>query len=142
MSTVQGTLTITDARERAAAALAPRGRMPDAGPDDPDVLMNLVDSLEPPVLMLGWDDPWLAASGNCRFVARLAVWCIAARLEPGPGVEVLERLVSYTVERLKADFYSWGNPEVSAPRVMPVGNLEYISARVVYTVPVTINEGG
>ena len=48
--------------------------------------------------MLGWDDPWLQAGiangiatmGPCLYTARLQVTCVAGRLEPGAGVDVLE----------------------------------------------------
>lgn len=126
-----GTLTITDARERCAAALAP------VLPTDPDVLVNLVDAISPPVLMVGWDDPWLEPSGTCRFVARLVVYCWAGRLEPGEGVSVLEGLVAHVVQRMTADGYSWGQATVSAPRAYPFANIDYLASRVTYAVHVT-----
>jgi hypothetical protein len=131
-----GVLTITNAREAAAAALAP------IASDDPDVLTSLVDAVSPPVLMVGWDDPWLEPRGTCRFSGRLAVWCIAGRLEPGSGVATLEDLTSYAISRLQADGYSWGLPTVTAPRIFPVGGIDYLAARVTYGIPVAINEGG
>ena len=129
-----GVLTITDARERAAAALAPQSET------DPDVQVNFVDALNPPVLMVGWTDPWLEPSGMCRFVARLTIWCVAGRLEPGDGVTTLEGMVSLVVDRLQADGYGWGLPTVSAPRVYAFGQIDYLAAQVVYPVHVTTEE--
>lgn len=142
MSTVPatGVLTLAEVRTIAAGALAP-------GPDDPDVevLVNLVDSITPPALMVGWGDPWIAAEpatmGRTLFRARLVLWVIAGRLEPGPGVEVLETLVAYAMDRLSATPYPWGLPAVSAPRVFPIGNLDYLGSQVAYLVPVTTSEG-
>ena len=129
-----GTLTITGAREAAAAALAP------VLDTDPAVLINLVDSLDPPAIMLGWAEPWLEPSGTCRYVARLQVLCVAARLEPGEGVADLEELVAYAIGRLRADPYSWGLPDVSAPAPWAIGNLDYLAAALVYGVHVTTEE--
>jgi len=133
-----GTLSIANARLLAADALAP------IADDDPEVLTNLVDAVAPPVLMVGWGDPWIEASpatmGATLYRARLVVWCIAGRLEPGPGVEMLERLVGYTFDRLNASPYPWGLPTASAPRVFPVGGLDYLGSQVAYLVPVTTSE--
>jgi hypothetical protein len=128
-----GTLTITNARTSVAEALAP------VTDGDPAVLTSLVDSLDPPALMVGWDDPWLEPAGTCRFTGRLVVWCVAARLEPGEGVADLERLVSYAIGRLQADSYSWGLPSVTAPRVFTIGAIDYLAARISFGPPVTTN---
>ena len=130
-----GTLTITGAREAAAAALAP------VTDTDPDVLTNLVDTLDPPAIMVGWAEPWLEPSGTCRYVARLQLLCVAARLEPGPGIADLETLVAYVIARMAADPYSWGLPDVSAPAPWSIGNLDYLAAALVYGVHVTTEEG-
>ena len=133
------TLTqLSDIRDQAAAALEPQG------PDDPDVLVDVVDSLYPPVLMLLWDDPWLApgsgapSMGPCLWTARLQVLCVAGRLEPGPGIRTLEELVAYTVARLKADPYPWPLETVTAPRVFEIASIAYLGARVSYAVPITV----
>ena len=131
------TLALTDVRARAAVALAP------STPTDPAVLVNVVDSLEPPALMLVWGDPWLTPKsfGPCYFDAQLDVLCVAARLEPGPGVETLETLVDYVIGRLAADDYSWPASTSQAPRIFRIGDVPYLAARVTYRVPVTTNGG-
>ena len=133
------TLTqLSDIRDQAAAALQPQG------PDDPDVLVDVVDSLYPPVLMLLWDDPWLEpgsgapSMGPCMWTARLQVLCVAGRLEPGPGIRTLEELVAYTVARLKADLYPWPLENVTAPRIFDIASIAYLGARVSYAVPITV----
>lgn len=130
-----GTLTITNAREMAAQALQP------TDPSDPLVVLdNVVDTLDPPALMLVWDDPWLEPQGTCRWWARLGVLCVADRIEPAPGVADLEQLVSYAVRRLAADGYGWGNPNVTAPRRWTIARVDYLAALVTYRLPVTLNE--
>lgn len=129
---------LADVRPRAAAALAP------VDDGDPAVLVDVVDSLDPPALMLAWDEPWLTAGvgvasmGPCLWTARLAVLCVGSRVEPGPGVAKLEELVGYTVGRLKADNYSWPFAGCTAPRVFEIAGVRYLAARLTYAVPVSI----
>lgn len=123
--------TLLDSRAKLAAALAP------VEPNDPVVLTNLVDALEPPALMLGWGDPWLQPSTACLFEARLVVTAVAARLIPGSGVETLEQLVSYTLARIKAT--DWPLESVSGPRVFPIAKTNYLAARI--TLRSVVTEG-
>jgi hypothetical protein len=128
-------LALTEVREQAARALAP------ATPNDPAVLDNLADSLEPPVLMLMWGDPWLTPTTFCAWDAQLEILCVAGRLEPGAGVETLERLVAYAIGRMKADGYSWPVATSQAPRVFEIGGVPYLGARLIYRVQVSTNGG-
>ena len=127
-------LTLTTARQAAAAALEP------AADGDPDVHVDVVDSVTPPAIMLVWEDPWLEPQsyGPCLFWAQLSALCIAARLEPGPGVETLEALVGYVVERLAADPYPWPQATSQAPRVFEIAGVSYLGARVTYRIPIQI----
>lgn len=134
-----GTLiALADLRPAAAEILAP------AADGDPYVLVDVVDSFTPPALMLGWDDPWLqpglglATMGPCLWTARLEIVCIAGRLEPGPGVDVLEALVAFVIGRLQADVYRWPLERVSAPLQRDVAGVSYLAANVVYAVPTAI----
>ena len=132
--TTSGALRLSEVRARAAAALEP------ATDDDPPVLVNLVDAVQPPALMLVWADPWLEphSFGTGLWFANLEVLCIASRVEPGPGVDTLEQLVGYTIERLQDDPYPWPAANVQAPRVFQINNLNLLAARVAYRVPTTI----
>lgn len=138
MMAVATVTPIVEVRDQAAAALAP------VEDTDPPVLADVVDSLTPPALMLIWGDPWLepgvgvTTMGPCVWRARLQVLAVAGRLEPGPGIRTLEQLVSYVVERMKADSYTWPLDSVSAPRVFDIGSLPYLGARVTYLVPTTV----
>lgn len=123
-------MNILDARDKLAAVLAP------VDPDDPDVLADLVDSIEPPALMLGWGEPWLTPDTPCLRTGRLVITCVAGRLVPGAGVETLESLVDSTLRRLGADTSPWPLDGVSAPRVFTIGAVNYLAARVTVRVPI------
>lgn len=132
------TITLGELRNAAAAALEP------VAEEDPPVLVDLVDSLTPPALMIGWDDPWLEAGagrptlGPCLWTARLRVVCVAGRLEPGPGYDELDRLVAYVLERMRGDAYQWTLDQVSAPAQYDLSGVTYLSSFVIYTVPTTV----
>jgi hypothetical protein len=129
-------LALTQVRAAAAAALAP------VADTDPAVHVEVVDSVTPPCLLLVWDDPWLqpatTAGMNGHYDAQFVILCVAARLEPGPGVEKLEQLVDYTITRLHADANVWPQASSQAPRVFEIGGVPYLGARVSYRVPVSI----
>jgi|KBSMisStaDraftv2_1062788.scaffolds.fasta_scaffold292580_3 hypothetical protein len=138
---IQGTLGLTDLRERAAAILQP------AAPADPGVLSELVvfgdvpDAIDPPVLLILWrQDPWLEPFGRCTYWAQLTVMAVASRLDPAPGIEALEQLVAYVLGRFQHDAYSWGGPTITAPRNTPIGNLNYLAAEITYRVAVSTEE--
>lgn len=135
---VAGRLSLGDVRGRLAAVLAP------ATDDDPDVTVDVVDSVTPPAILLLWDDPWLtpetykAIADRGYWTARIEVLCIASRVEPGPGVEKLEDLVSFVIGRTQADSYSWPAGTVSAPRVFTIGGVPYLGSRITYQLPVSV----
>ena len=130
-------MPLTEVRARAAEALAP------ATDYDPEVHIDVVDSLTPPALVLIWDDPWLTPGtfGPGQFEAQLTVLAIASRIEPGPGVSMLEELAVHTISRLRDDSYQWPQASSQAPRLFEIGGLPYLGARITYRVPVSV-EGG
>jgi hypothetical protein len=136
-----GTLQLTEVRARVAAILAP------TTDDDPAVLVDVVDAISPPAILLIWDDPWLtpqdgARFGPCVFDAQLMLLCIAGRVpEPGPGIETLEWLIGYAISRLQSDPYPWPQAASRAPRQVTIGGVRYLGAWITYRVPVSI-EGG
>jgi hypothetical protein len=133
-------MELVDVRQAAADVLEP---MSDA---DPPVIVNVVDSLTPPAYMLVWNDPWLEVGvagtptmGPCIWTAHLQVLCVASRLEPGPGVETLEQMVSTALDRFRsASNYSWPPGDVSGPRVFNIAGLDYLATRINYAVPTTV----
>lgn len=123
-------MNVLDARAKLAAALAP------VDDTDPTVLVDLVDSIEPPALMIGWGEPWLTPRTACLRDGRLVVTAVAGRLVPGAGIETLESLVDYTLGALAADAGAWPLDSVSGPRVFLVGNINYLAARITLRVPI------
>jgi hypothetical protein len=134
-------MTILDVRTAAAAALAP---LEDG---DPDVLVDVVDAISPPCLMLDGAEPWIEPTvvtgagrtmGPCRFTYGLLVHCIAGRVEPGPGFAELERLVAFTIGRLAADVYQWPVGTAGRPGQVQIAGVWYLGAALTYRVPITI----
>jgi hypothetical protein len=129
---------LAEVRARAADALAPRTD------DDPEVFMDAVDAVEPPAIIVHWDDPWLEPTtfqGLARrglWDARLLLILVAWRNEPGPGIAKLEDLTSLAVGRLLEDPYAWPPATVQAPALFNIGGVPLLGARVVYRVPVTL----
>jgi hypothetical protein len=139
MSATTGVIALVDLRDAAGLVLAPELDT------DPAVLVDAVDSLTPPALMLLWGDPWLEPTvatvrtmGQCEWTARLEVLCVGSRVEPGAGIRMVEQLIAYTVDRMKSDAYNWPLNNVAAPRIYPIGRVDYFGARVTYQVPTTI----
>jgi hypothetical protein len=95
--------------------------------------------------MLEWADPWLTPRaigqrfGPGWWDAHANILCMAGRVEPGPGVEDLERLIAYTVGRLVEDARSWPVETSTAPRRFDIGGVSYLGARLNLSVPVTID---
>jgi hypothetical protein len=123
-------MNLLEVRPKLAADLAP------IADTDPEVLDNLVDSIEPPALMLGWGEPWLEPDTRCIATGRIVVTCVASRLVPGAGVETLEELVDYTLARIRAAG-QWPLQDVSGPRVFTIAKTNYLAARVTLRVPIT-----
>jgi hypothetical protein len=120
-------MNLLDVREKLAAVLAPVEH------SDPSVLVSLVDAIEPPALMLGWDEPWATpdtTAGQVVFVGHLAVMAVASRLMPGEGIGHLEELVAFVLARLATDPASWQWAQVSGPRVFTIAKTNYLAARI------------
>jgi hypothetical protein len=124
-------VNLADARSKLAAALAP------VADSDPAVLASLVDTIEPPALMIGWGDPWLAPDTSCLTKGRLVVTAVGSRLVPGEGVATLEDLVAYVLGRLAADPSPWPLDSVSGPRVFEMARTKYIAVRITVRVTIT-----
>lgn len=100
-----------------------------------------VDALEPPAFMLRWgdggpDSTWLVRSTHCVHGARLDVVCVAARIDPEPGIETIELMVERAVVAL--DAVRVPVVDVRGPGPFEIGGLTYQAARLVVASPVTI----
>ena len=124
-------LTLAEVRPRAAQALAP------ASPDDPLVYVDYPDAVDVPCLFVYWDNPWLTYRTACLWDVELSILQIAGRIEAGPGIDTIERLAQYTIERLRADSQSWAFSSSQAPAKVDIANIPYLAGRINYRVPVT-----
>jgi hypothetical protein len=129
-------LPLTQVRVAAASVLAPQADT------DPPVLADLVDAITPPALMLEWNDPWITANTVAGriggYTATLNVIAFAGRLEPGPGVGVLEGLVILVLTRFQADAYTWPLSQAQAPRRFDIGGAPLLGVRLTFDIPVSI----
>jgi hypothetical protein len=94
-----------------------------------------VDAVTPPCFVIVWPEPWLTPQSVCSYRAQLQVICVAVRIDPAPGYEQLEAMIEAAVPALQ----SARLPVVTVGAVVPfeVGGLQYQSARVTVTRPVT-----
>jgi hypothetical protein len=128
-------LGLEGVRAQLAVALAP------VLPDDPAVHIDYPDMVTPPALVVVWDDPWLEepqVMGPCGLIANLVVLCVGSRIEAGAGIDTIEELVTYTINRLRADTYPWPLRSAQAPREWIISNVHYLGARLGYRVPVNV----
>ena len=126
-------MNLLEARAKLGAILAP------IADGDPNVLTSLVDAIEPPALMLGWNEPWLEPEGPCFLMGNIVVTVVAARLDVGEAVGRLEELIDYTLGRIRADGEDWPLTSVSGPRVFLIAKTNYLGARI--ALRVTIDDG-
>jgi hypothetical protein len=132
-------LALEEVRARLEAVLAP------AQDSDPDVHIDYPDSVYPPALVVVWDDPWLEqprVMGPCMTIANVVVLCVGSRIEAGAGIDQVEQLVVYTINRLRADAYPWPVASAQSPREWIISNVHYLGARLGYRVPVSLNGTG
>jgi hypothetical protein len=122
---------LLDARAKLAAALAP------VDDGDPVVLVDLVDAITPPALMLGWAEPWMTPDTGCLYSGRIVVTAVSTRLVPGAGIATLEELVTYTINRLRTSGGAWPLESVGGPRVFVIAKTSYLAARLTFRVKVT-----
>jgi hypothetical protein len=121
-------MNLLEARDKLAAVLAP------VLDTDPYVNTSLVDSIEPPALLLGWGEPWIEPMGLCNTTGRIVVTCVGSRIQPGAGVATLEGLVDYTLGRIRGDQPNWTLENVSGPRVFLIAKTNYLACRMQFTV--------
>lgn len=125
-------LALVDVRAKAAAALAP------VDDGDPAVL-DITDAVDPPCIVVGWGEPWLQGVGQSpTLMARLSLICIGGRMDPGPGVDAVEQVLTYALARLAGDAWPWVPQSVSAPRAFVVAGVNYLAAEAAIGIPVQV----
>jgi hypothetical protein len=88
-----------------------------------------VDALTPPAYVLTWADPWVPrALTHCAYAAQLGIRCVSARIDPDPGIELLETMVELALDALTTA----GLPAtyVSTPAPLELGGLNYQAAQI------------
>jgi len=128
-------LALVDVRAKAEAVLVAAFAELDPVPGE---VVGPLDAIEPPCVRIGWAEPWLEPFGQAGvFSARLEAFCIAARLEPAPGFETIEELVSATVRAFTRDpiGYPWAVSYVGAPRGYDVAGKSYLASQIVLRSP-------
>lgn len=125
-----GLIPLVDARAKASAVLEAALISSDA------IVVGPLDAIEPPCIRVGWADPWLEPEGQAAvWEARLEVLCIAARVEPGSGYEVLEQLVTIATAAFARADYPYPVAVVGAPRGYEVGGVPCLSAQIIVRTP-------
>ncbi len=89
----------------------------------------------PPISSSG-ENPWLTPSTFCASVVRLDVVCVAARLDPAPGIETLEIMVEVATTRLALAELPIAS--VAPPSRFDVGGVPYLAARVTVEIPIKL----
>lgn len=128
-----GLVALVDARAKATAVLeAAFVASPELGAN----VVGPLDAIDPPVVRVGWAEPWLEPFGRGPLVyARLECFCIGDRLEAEEGYATVEGLVAVVLSAFSADSYPWPISTVGAPRGYEVGGKSYLASQVVVRLP-------
>lgn len=124
-------MNLVDARSKLAAVLAP------VEDNDPNVSASFLDSVDPPALIIGWDDPMLTPNTSCIDTGTLVVLAIASRINVADGQDQLDELVAYTLKRLRADG-QWRYAQATAHRAFEIAKTMYLGSRITIPIVVTI----
>ncbi len=111
---------------RYAIAAALEGETP--SPPEAVVLPDVPDAVSPPAYLIVWGNPWLEPATYCAHVARVDVICVAGRMDPAPGIDMIEQMISTAIIRLREARF----PEVivQPPARFDIGGVAYLAARL------------
>jgi hypothetical protein len=124
-------VTITDARAKLTAVLAPQveGEPPVHGP---------ADAIEPPCMLVGWRTPMVDGWGVCNAFGFLVVMLVAGRLEAEPGVEAIEAMYDGAQRRLRDDPDDWTIISDGGIGPQAIGGVNYLACRLEVRVPLAV----
>lgn len=100
-------------------------------------LDDMPDALQPPVLVVAWSNPWLEVQTPCNYRAAATVICVANRLTPGTGLELLEAQVGFVIDALQSAL-RLPVMAVPGPQALDVAGITYLTARVPVIVPIHV----
>ena len=122
-------MTLGEVRPALVAALD-TGQWPALG--------DMPDAVQPPCLVVAWSNPWLEVQTPCNYRASATVICVANRLTPGTGLELLEQQVAFVIDAVQSQLRV-PVPAVPGPQALDVAGVTYLTARVPVIVPVRID---
>jgi hypothetical protein len=127
--------SFADLRDDVAAALT------EVLVDHPDWAVHPlpVDALDPPAYLLEWSDPWVPSRSTvCRYDTAIEIRCVGARIDPSPGLEVLELMVEEALLALDGGRFPFRS--VLAPRPFTIGGVQYLAATILLGSTVSITK--
>lgn len=95
-----------------------------------------LDAVAGPCLIVGWGDPWLEPGNAHTAIARPAITCVAGRVDAGAGLGFLEELIYYAMAA--AWRIPMGVERVESPALTAFGGVDYLTARIILTVPLVL----
>lgn len=125
-------MDFTEIRSELAALLAP------ADETEPHVYVDLVDAVDVPCFMLLWSNELTEEGTPGASFALPLVIAVAGRIEPGETLAVLERMYAEVFTRTRADA-RFAIKSQEGPRIMDIGGISYLAARVTLRVAVTFS---
>lgn len=97
-------------------------------PEDVGVLVDIPDSIAPPLVYVTWSTPWLVATTWCQYTANLQLIIVTQRLEPGGQFGVLESIMGDVVECIRRHRLTMR--DATSPYPILLAGVNYLAASV------------
>jgi hypothetical protein len=110
-------------RESAAAVVV------GAVPNDVAVIYHLPDAVHVPCVFVAWADPWLLPTTMCQWESKLEIIAVAARIEPGGHLTVLEDLIAALLPAFRSS-REFAVIDATAPYPIEIGGNTYLAASI------------
>lgn len=94
----------------------------------------MVETVDPPALILTWSDMKATPGNACFATVRPQVICVAGRITPEAGTDLLLQLERYVLARV-----DWPFETVTAPQILTVSSVDYLTSRITYSVPARLD---
>lgn len=95
-----------------------------------------LDAVAGPCLIVGWGEPWLEPGNAAMAMAHPSITAVAGRIEVSPALAFLEELVHYAMGM--AWQIPMGVERVESPALTSFGGVDYLTARIILTVPLSL----